>query len=388
VAEGEEAKAAAEGAEEMKGARQRLATFLGISDPNELERLGDPKTFPNYAYLVEYYSGSIQVAQRRGLKGIEALIGTQQTTNLQSAVKRGLRLVRRNRKNPQAWSALGSAYFGLGRHEDALLAFTYALSFEDKPVEAYYNRSVVHIILGNYEQAIRDCTDALRIDPRRAEAYNNRGMAYVRKGNPDLALTDLNKALELEIRYKEAYLNRGAVYNELGKFELASDDFERAYLLGYTGAGLWLNWGTALIQLHNYASALEKLSQAVLYEMEADVARAYAQRGFAYLQLGEAYYLSARADLEKAIQLDDRLLEAHSNLGLLEARQNRYEAAIDHYKKALEVNRDHIRTRYNLAVAYVKLSRLEEAKTEFQSIINSAPGTFEAQQSQDYLSSL
>jgi uncharacterized protein (DUF1499 family) len=41
-----------------------------------------------------------------------------------------------------------------------------------------------------------------------------------------------------------------------------------------------------------------------------------------------------------------------------------------------------------LAVAYVKLSRLEEAKTEFQSIINSAPGTFEAQQSQDYLSSL
>lgn len=77
-------------------------------------------------------------------------------------------------------------------------------------------------------------------------------------------------------------------------------------------------------------------------------------------------------------------------------------AAIGHYQTALQVLAEaktdrqvavvvrHARTiRYNLAIVYYKSHRLDEARAEFQQIVNTAPlDSVEAQQSSYYLLAL
>lgn len=373
--------------EDRTKARERLATLLGMPDVNELERLADPSTFPNYAYIAQFYSSNVSVAREYGLSGLAAVIGVEGAAK-QEAVERLKALADQNPNDPQTQLALGLAYFSADRLDEATKAFDNAVKLNSRLAEAYYNRGIISIIRKEYEKGIQDCTEAIKLKPNYAEAFNSRGLAYLGLGYPDRALVDVNRALALDDRYKDAYHSRGAVYNELGDFEAANADFERAYLLGYAEASLWLNWGTTLIKLGKFEAALDKLSQAVQYGKEAEAAKAYARRGFAYLQLGEGSYKQARADLEKAIGLDSQLLEAHSNLGLLEARQGHYEVAVKHYQAALGLNPAHIGTRYNLALALVQLNRLEEAEVEFRSIIEAAPGSFEAQQAQYTLSIL
>jgi tetratricopeptide (TPR) repeat protein len=367
-------------------ARERLATLLGMVDEKEMERLADPGAFPNYAYIAQFYASNVSVAREYGLSGLATVIGVEEAAR--PTRERLEALARQNPNDPQIWLALGLLYFGdRQRLEEATQAFNNALNLDSRLAEAYYNRGIIFIIKKEYEKGIRDCTDALKLKPNYVKAYNSRGLAYLSLGYPDRALADVNKALALDDRDQDAYHSRGVVYNELGNFEAANADFGRAYLLGYSGVSLWLNWGTALIKLGQYEAALDRLSQAVQYEQEGDIAKAYARRGFAYLQLGEGNYRQARADLEKAISLDAQLLEAHSNLGLLEARLSNYDEAVKRYTVALKIDPNHVGTRYNMAIAYIRLERLQEAREQFESIMKLAPGSFEAEQLQYYLTS-
>jgi tetratricopeptide (TPR) repeat protein len=210
----------------------------------------------------------------------------------------------------------------------------------------------------------------------------------MKMGYYDRALEDLDKALELDDRLAVAYFNRGVVRNSLGEFEQANNDLSTAYLLGYRSTNLWVSWGNALLGLERFEEAVDRLSQAVLYD--SDLATAYAKRGYAYLRLGPKFEFQARKDLETAIKLNSDILAPYTNLGLLEASRNNYTAAIRNYQKALKLDENHYPSRYNLALAFVKKGKLEDARREFERIVDSpAPrSSFEVTQSLEYLESL
>jgi tetratricopeptide (TPR) repeat protein len=377
----------ADAAEQHEEAQKRLAVLLGMSNPDQLDRLGDHSGFPNYAYLLEYYKHAARLAHERATAGLERLIGALQQTEYELAVEDGLSLLRQHPDDAEVWTSLGTAYYRLGAHDQAYEAYTRALDLDNNLARAYYSRSMIYILRGEYDRAIQDCTNAILIDRTQAKAYNNRGLAYMHLGYPDQALADLDEALSLDERLAVAYNNRALTYNAQGDFEDATRDFELAYLLGFREVGLWLGWGIALIGVEQYEDAIRKLSKAVLYE--TNLARAYEKRGYAYLCLGEGYYPQAKRNFKQAISLNDGLVSAHSNLGLLEVGQGNYEQAIDHYTRALEIDEHQFVTRYNRAVAYFRLNRIADARADFGRVADSAPpDSVEAREAQLWLSGL
>ena len=71
---------------------------------------------------------------------------------------------------------------------------------------------------------------------------------------------------------------------------------------------------------------------------------------------------------------DARNAEALAHLGLLEARQEHYETAIDYYRRALAINSDLPGLQMNLGLALFKVAQFPDAIKSFSSEIEKHPG--------------
>ena len=147
----------------------------------------------------------------------------------------------------QAYYALASAYFRLGRQEAGEKAMQYyrTLSEQLKDLEldyriaqlnpgspeAHYNLARAYERVKDYVNAIAEYKKAIDLNPRFVEAYNNLGILFFR----------FNKLTEAEILFKQAvsladtvaryHFNLGAVYARQGQLDQAKYHWQRALSL-------------------------------------------------------------------------------------------------------------------------------------------------------------
>jgi tetratricopeptide (TPR) repeat protein len=77
---------------------------------------------------------------------------------------------------------------------------------------------------------------------------------------------------------------------------------------------------------------------------------------------------------EGMVKVDPRDAEALAHLGLLEARQERYEAAINYYRRAMAINSELPSLQMNLGLALFKVAQFPDAIKTFSSEIRKHPG--------------
>ncbi|MGK7897376.1 MAG: tetratricopeptide repeat protein, partial [Xenococcus sp. (in: cyanobacteria)] len=71
---------------------------------------------------------------------------------------------------------------------------------------------------------------------------------------------------------------------------------------------------------------------------------------------------------EKAIQINRNFLEAYNNLGIVYLESSRFEQAIEYFRKALSIERQAIFVHNNLGVAFFKSDRTEEGEAEYKRV--------------------
>ena len=117
-----------------------------------------------------------------------------------------------------------------------------------------------------------------------------------------------------------------------------------------------------------YWKAIDHFRKAI--EVDPTYALAYVGLADAYTGLGDAghsalspkeAFSSARAAVEKALQLDDTLAEAHASLGHLEMHAFAWSAAHRAFKHALELNPGYATAYRTYAFSFAVAGRLEEA---------------------------
>ncbi len=110
----------------------------------------------------------------------------------------------------------------------------------------------------------------------------------------------------------------------------------------------------------NYSQAVAKLRSAT--EAIPDWAGAHYNLGVA---LGLSGDLQAAIDsYTRAIELNDKLVEAYVNRGLAKARQGNLSAAIDDYDRAIELDSDRVLAYYNRGVAKASLAERRSQNAE------------------------
>jgi tetratricopeptide (TPR) repeat protein len=173
-----------------------------------------------------------------------------------------------------------------------------------------------------------------------------------------------------------------------------------------------------LYQAKKYAEALQEY-QRVLAENQ-DMHWAYERIGFCYFRLGDpdnaikafkmlldkepqaqnvllnlCAILLEKGNLEEGMkyfkQLDEETVNDHSifyNIGVLLFAREQMDQAIEYFKKCAARDPNYVDAYYQMALAYLNLGNNEEAKKNFQKIIELAPGSDKAVQAKEIIDSL
>eukprot|EP01062_Namystynia_karyoxenos_P000161 TRINITY_DN1004_c0_g2_i4.p1 TRINITY_DN1004_c0_g2~~TRINITY_DN1004_c0_g2_i4.p1 ORF type:complete len:766 (+),score=272.00 TRINITY_DN1004_c0_g2_i4:89-2299(+) len=325
--------------------------------------------------------------------------------------------------------ALGFFYRGhcwrqLGDHKRALFDYTMAIQIDDTKTDYYGNRGMCFRYMGKLEDSVNDFMRAIALDSSdgswyyqlgltyydmcdkqgaiemysraldkekekekdgsekkktKAKSLYHRGNTYRELGHLDESIADLKLAVELDEKNAMAHNNLGLSYFEKGSkedYKLAEQHFWKAIENDPEKAIFYNNRGLAHFQLGDYQEALQDFDKAVTKEQ--DNANIYFNRGNAQLCLG--LYDRAISDFDDAIRrVPDDENNYHSKGIVFQVQGNaatNIQAAIEQFKKALDVNPDFIPSLFHLGLMYhisPQSSQLFLAMECFTKVLKAAP---------------
>ena len=127
-----------------------------------------------------------------------------------------------------AWNNVGVCQARLGRHLEAVKAYTRALKSRPDSTVVLFNRGVAYLRVKQHAEAIRDFQTLLKKRNRFAPAWNNLGVAFLAKWKHIDAFRAFQKALKYRQAYLAAWNNLAAAYWYLGRYDLARHAVQKA----------------------------------------------------------------------------------------------------------------------------------------------------------------
>jgi membrane associated rhomboid family serine protease len=91
----------------------------------------------------------------------------------------------------------GNVFLEIDQYEEALSAFTEAITLDPELTEVYYHRGFAYIQLYRLEDALDDFTHSIDSYPDNPYGLYMRGLIYADLNQPELAIPDLEKAISL-----------------------------------------------------------------------------------------------------------------------------------------------------------------------------------------------
>ena len=145
------------------------------------------------------------------------------------------------------WFLLGVANKGLGRDEEASIAFKKVTELDPQSFEGHNNLGTSLAEQGRLQEAIGSYGKALSIKPDYAEAYNNMGNALADQGKLDEAIVSFKNALFINPDYAEAYRNMGNAFRDQGKLEEEIEAYNNALSIKHDDVETIYNKSFALL---------------------------------------------------------------------------------------------------------------------------------------------
>jgi Tfp pilus assembly protein PilF len=208
---------------------------------------------------------------------------------------------------------------------------------------------------GQYLGALKVLLEADKDDPDDPVTNYYLGIAYNGRGMRDMALERFQRAVYLKEDYSEAHNYIGVIYMDMGQWEKAIVAFDQAlknYLYETPALALY-NSGWAYYNLKNYSKALSQYQQALSKDSTRHL-HPRIEKNIGLIYLKQSNFPEAKAHLEKSVNLNPSLYDAHFYLG----------------------------------ETYLKINDNENARRSFRQVIKLAPQTPFGQKAKEYLQSL
>jgi tetratricopeptide (TPR) repeat protein len=191
----------------------------------------------------------------------------------------------------------------------------------------------------------------------------------------------------------EAQNNLGVVYAQQGKHEEAISAFEEALELEPGVAAVEHNLGVSPVE-HNLGVSLQALGAYAEAVKHHELALAFGEPHASTLaNLAIGYYETGQRDkaaetAQDALQIDDSVAPAHTVLGALALESQQPRAALEHLRRAVEVEEDYGRAYFYLGLAHKALEQSAEAIAAFEHALASTDDEDARAQIQQQLSEL
>jgi tetratricopeptide (TPR) repeat protein len=304
----------------------------------------------------------------------------------------------RARPIPQTHVLIGRTYRDFGQYERARAELGAALKLDPLARRAHYELGMAAVKeggRGRLEEAIAEFRLELKNAPEDPQASLELGVALVENQDPVRALPALAKAAEAlppEPRAL-AYLGRAQVGS--GQPEEGTASLRKALELARVGGAnapalraIELQLGQALRELGRQEEAAAHFAEAQRLSAEGataereqmarylDEARDSEAAGTRVVPLVEASPLSELPARERD-ELRDRvksvLVRSYLNLGIMQAQQQRFDAAAELLEKAAELDADFPQVQSALGIAYFNARRYEKATAPLSRALEKNP---------------
>ncbi len=221
--------------------------------------------------------------------------------------------------------------------------------------DMYLKKGIAFIEAGQYIGALKELLEADKYSPDDPDINYYLGVAYLGRGLRDYALERFQKAVAARKNYSEAHNYIGVIYMDMGQWEKAVESFDRALgnYLYTTPALAYFNSGWAYYNLKKYPEALARYQQASRNDVSG----------------------SLRPQIEK-------------NVGLIYMDQSMLVPAIDHFKKAVELDPAMVDAHFFLGECYLQIKDQSRARLAFQEVVRLSPQSAFGQKARNYLHTL
>lgn len=196
-----------------------------------------------------------------------------------------------------------------------------------------------------YSDAQAHFKEALELDATHADTWFHYGQCFHRQGKLDEAIANYSKAIELLSGHHKAFHNRGVALWQQGKLEDALADLDEAVSLGARYPEAWNSRASLLAAMGKLKEAETDAGEAIrLAERHNETRKtksyfidAYHTRAVVRLRLGKLE--EAKADLAFACSQREGYASYWLRLAVAEFRLGEQAASIEHYTRALSVER-------------------------------------------------
>lgn len=195
--------------------------------------------------------------------------------------------------------------------------------------------------MGEWQEAVRQFKGAVRLRPTYVEGYSFLGASFLAQGEILQAQEQFQQAVVLNPRYEYAHYQLGEIYCQQGQDDQALESYRRA---------------------PDIADALNGLGKILAEKKKL--------------------YDEANTAFRRAVELNQKLAEAHSNLAwyILEAGCNdksMLKEATEHARRAVQLNRNsqfEWHSRDVLGAVYYHRGMWDQAESELRTSIEKGPG--------------
>ena len=242
--------------------------------------------------------------------GLFTFLTIQRNLDYRSALTIWQDTVKNCPNNPRASYNLGNHLVQLGRVQEAIGHYEWALHIEPNYGEAHYNLAIALDRLGQAQEAVQHYEQALRIKPDFVEAHSNLGITLMRQGKLQEAIAHLEQVVRITPDFALAQYNLGAALFQVGQTQQAMEHFQQALRIDPNYAEAHNNLGAALMAQGNLQEAIGHFERAL--RIKPDFADAHNNLGVALIRLGRVQ--EAIRHWEQAVRIRPGFVEAQSNL--------------------------------------------------------------------------
>lgn len=241
----------------------------------------------------------------------------------------------------------------------------------------------------NWSKAVEVYKELVKLIPI-AEMYVKLGICYFRLDDFNRAARALERAAKINPKSGQAYYHLGTTYfmpyartGDISKLKKAVQPLRKAIQLKYDEGHAHFYLGYVYAGLKNWRAAEESYLKAI--ELDEKLKAAYQYLASLYRHLGSINEEERHCYYSKAIETYQRLTKAYPDdpniytlIGNVYNDLGNREAALNAFKKAVEINGDNVIALANLGTAYLEVKQYEEAMDVHKRIIQIDPQKIKA----------
>lgn len=218
-------------------------------------------------------------------------------------------------------------------------------------------------------EGIREFKEAIALDPHIVEPVYNQAKSYADEGLYDIAERYLARAQQLRPEKWEILNTMGVVRMALHQMPQALECLQAANKLCHNQKLILANLGLCLALSGHDVEAERAFRQAAQVAKDDPEINMH----LAWLYMRRHSISQAVAELQIALDRNDKLAVAHNNYGLCEIEMGSYEEATKHFRKALAIDPEMGAVRYHIGSVHMLLKQIDMAVKEWDTAAKLEP---------------